>query len=180
MGFEVDNSRRDDQDLWDIKKEPATRPVKDGPRPSVKQPIRTAPVQRTGAIQTKAPGQTEVKVAFAAKQTTLIVMAVVAICMAIAIVTFSGRQRQRESESKPIALTTRLSYLGETVPLPTGMEYDAYDWTDPELYIYVKGDVETAEIDYLSSRIFAMRFIEEADKVIFVEEDTGKQYEFQR
>ena len=112
MGFEVDNSRRDDQDLWDIKKEPATRPVKDGPR--------------------------DVKVAFAAKQTILIVMAVVAICMAIAIVTFSGRQRQRESESKPIALTTRLSYLGETVPLPTGMEYDAYDWTDPTLYIYVK------------------------------------------
>ncbi len=154
MGFEVDNSRRDDQDLWDIKKEPATRPVKDGPR--------------------------EVKVAFAAKQTILIVMAVVAICMAIVIVTFSGRQRQRESESKPIGLTTRLSYLGETVPLPTGMEYDAYDWTDPTLYIYVKGDVETAEIDYLSSRIFAMRFIEEADEVIFVEEDTGKQYEFQR
>ena len=201
MGFEVDNKKKD-VDLWDLKKEatPSSEKIISksfaealSPQKTAAPGTNTPPVPNMlpfvkASYNTKTPSKTTVSSAARtspgakntakAKQTAVIIVAILAIGIALLGRAFSARQQQ--VEHKPIAITTRLAFLGNTVPVPEGMEYDSYDWVEPTLTIYLKGDAETSDSDYFTSRVFALRLIEEANEVIFVEEDTGKVYAYQR
>ena len=89
-------------------------------------------------------------------------------------------EKDSVKNSAPISKSMRESLLADMVPLPSGMEFAGFEMQGTALTVYVSGKEKTTASDYIISASFALRLMEEANNVRFVEEDTGREYLFDK
>ena len=192
MGFEVEDNKKSRQnkgELWDqYGNHSYTEPIRTNKilKPAPKTKARAGQVSGAGKGQTPGADIRQAKKTAAPAQKSspmLLCFSLAAIAILISFA-FNGISRSNRSVSveTPVFQTdgVRLSTLSSMVPLPEGMRFSSYEMDGLTLKYYLKGKAETDRIDYITSSVFALRIAESANKVTFIEEDTGKEYTFER
>ena len=187
MGFEVEKKRKNEGELWDqydkssyskpVRTDSIIQPKSGNSARQGKSTVNTYKKKTSSGMSGPSASSGRQKSSAAS---VVIVFAVIMVCCAIFFSSAYDRRRTVSKQSEPMNSSLKLSLLSSMVPFPSGMKYDYHEMNGLTLTIYVKGNADTSVTDYLSSSTFALGLAEQANRVKFVEEETGKEYTFER